>query len=319
MRSTTSPEEPTTVAGINEGRIVAITGAGGGVGRSHALAFAQTGAKVVVNDLGGARDGSGGDAGPAETVAAEIRAAGGEAVANTDNIATQAGADNLIRQAIETYGDVHVVVNNAGILRDKMLVNMSESDWDAVVAVHLKGTFGPMQAAAKHWREQTKAGREVQASVINTSSASGIFGNVGQANYGAAKAGIASLTIIAAMELGRYGVRVNAISPTALTRMTEGLEGLTQLMNERGGPEALSPDNISPVVTYLGSPISAPITGRVFGAWGGRVTVMEGWTNGPYAETEGRWDPEALADVIPDLVAKAAPNSLMNGTRPAAQ
>ena len=299
--------------GICDGRVVIVTGAGGGIGREHALLFAKEGAKVVVNDLGGSRDGSGGSAGPAQQVVDEIGALGGEAVANTDDVSDFGGAERLVRQAIDTFGDLHVVVNNAGILRDRMMVNMTEAEWDAVIKVHLKGTFGPAHHAAAYWRDQSKAGQPVDARIINTSSSSGVFGNPGQSNYGAAKAGIAAFTVIAAMELQRYGVTVNAICPTALTRMTEDLAGIQQMQETRGD---LGPENIAPTVVWLGSPLSAGVTGRVFGVWGGRVTVLEGWVNGPAAERQGSWDPGELTEVIPDLVSRAAPNAQQDGTRP---
>jgi NAD(P)-dependent dehydrogenase (short-subunit alcohol dehydrogenase family) len=299
------------VSEINAGRVAVITGAGNGLGRAHALAFATSGAKVVVNDLGGATDGSGSSAGPAQAVADEIIAFGGDAVASTDDISTDEGASNLINLAVETFGDLHVLVNNAGIIRDRMLVNMSEGEWDAVIAVHLKGTFGPMHHAAAYWREQSKARAGVlDACIVNTSSASGLFGNVGQSNYGAAKAGIAALSIIAAMELDRYGVRVNAIAPTALTRMTADLANIATVREERGN---LAPEAVSPLVVYLGSPLSAPITGRVFSTYGGRVTVLEGWTNGPCVETDGIWEPQELAEVLPQALSRAAANSGMSG------
>jgi NAD(P)-dependent dehydrogenase (short-subunit alcohol dehydrogenase family) len=297
--------------GICDGRIVAITGAGNGIGREHALLFGREGAKVVVNDLGGARDGTGSDAGAAQAVVEEITAAGGVAVANTSNIATHAGAKELVDQTIAEFGDIHAVVNNAGILRDRMLVNMTEEEWDAVIAVHLKGTYGVMHHAAAYWRDQSKAGKEVDARIINTSSASGVFGNLGQTNYGAANAGLAAMTIIAAGELTRYGVTVNAISPTALTRMTEDLAGF----KAEGTAEALPPAAVSPLVVWLASTASAGITGRVFGVRGGRITVFEGWVNGPSAETDGIWDPAALSEVVPGLVAEAAPNAGMDGVR----
>src|SRR5688572_4268196 len=236
------------MSGINDGRVVVITGAGNGIGRAHALAFAAEGAKVVVNDIGGSRDGSGQDAGPAQAVVDEIKAAGGEAVAHTEDISTWDGSKSLIDLAVDTFGGLDVVVNNAGILRDRMLANMSEAEWDAVIQVHLKGTFGPTRHAAAYWRERAKAGETNDARIINTSSASGIYGNVGQTNYGAAKAGIAAFTIIASQELGRYGVTVNAIAPAALTRMTENL-GMGQATEEQ--KEQMSPRWIAPIVTWL--------------------------------------------------------------------
>ena len=305
------------MAGICEGRVVVITGAGGGIGREHALAFAREGARLVVNDLGGARDGTGGDAGPAQRVVDEIVAGGGEAVANTDDISTWDGAERLIAQAIETYGTVHVLVNNAGILRDRMLANMTEAEWDAVIKVHLKGTFAPTRHAVGYWRDQSKAGTPVDARVINTSSSSGIFGNVGQSNYGAAKAGIAAFTVITSQELQRYGITVNAIAPTAITRMTEDLEVLRS-MSEQGkerGFDVLAPDNISPLVVYLGSEQSREITGRVFSVAGGTVSVVEGWVNGPSTDKGAKWEPQELAEVLPDLVRQAAPNADTSGNR----
>ncbi|MBV9487964.1 MAG: SDR family oxidoreductase, partial [Frankiaceae bacterium] len=281
--------------GVVDGRIVAVTGAGNGIGRAHALLFAQEGAKVVVNDLGGARDGTGGSAGPAQAVVDEITAAGGEAVAHTEDISSWEGAESLIQTAIDTFGGIDVVVNNAGILRDRMLTNMSEAEWDAVIKVHLKGTFAPAHFAAAYWREQSKAGNQPDARIINTSSPSGIFGNLGQTNYGAAKAGIAAFTIIAAGELARYGVTVNAIAPTALTRMTEdlgGFDGADDAMKE-----ALAPENISPLVVWLGSAEASGITGRVFGVTGNKISVGEGWVYGPSAERTERWLPGELGEV----------------------
>ena len=294
--------------GICDGRVVIVTGAGRGIGRGHAIEFARQGAKVVVNDLGGAVDGSGSDLSPAEQVVEEIKGMGGEAVANADNVATWEGAQRLINTAIETFGDLHVLVNNAGILRDRMLVNMTEEEWDAVIHVHLKGTFAPARWAAAYWRDKAKAGEQLDARIINTSSTSGIFGNPGQTNYGAAKAGIASFTIIAARELGRYGVTVNAIAPAALTRMTENL-GMGQRARETKPEEfdRFSPDNIAPLVVWLGSPQSKEITGRVFLVSGGRIAVAEGWNPGPGEDKGDRWDPAELGDVVPKLVAQAAP------------
>ncbi len=301
-------------AGTCTGRVVVITGAGNGIGRAHALAFAAQGAKVVVNDLGGARDGggsSGNGPGPAQAVADEIAAAGGQAVANTDDISSWAGAERLIAVAVEAFGGLDVVVNNAGILRDRMIVTMTEQDWDAVIGVHLKGTFAVLHHAAAYWRQRAKEGHANDARVINTTSPSGLFGNPGQGNYGAAKAGIASLTIIAARELDRYGVTVNAIAPTALTRMTEDIE----MMRTAAASADLSPEAISPLVVWLGSAESREVTGRVFGIWGNAITVLEGWANGPGVSADTRWDPAGLSAVIPGLVAKAAPNADPLGNR----
>ncbi len=298
--------------GLNEGRVVIVTGAGNGIGRAHAMLFAAEGAKVVVNDLGGSRDGTGGSAGPAQAVVDEIKAAGGEAVANTSDISDFQGAADMVQQAVDTFGGLDVVVNNAGILRDKMLVNMTEAEWDAVIKVHLKGTFGPCHAAANYWRDQSKAGNQPDARIINTSSPSGLFGNVGQTNYAAAKAGIAAFTIVASQELARYGVTVNAIAPTALTRMTEDLVGSADFLKATNA----TPEAISPLVVWLGSPQSAAITGRVFSIWGSKITINEGWVNGPTIENpDGPWAAGDLGAVIPDLVASGAPNANMLGFR----
>jgi NAD(P)-dependent dehydrogenase (short-subunit alcohol dehydrogenase family) len=286
------------------------------VGRAHALAFAAAGAAVVVNDLGGARDGTGASASAAQAVVDEITAAGGRAVANTDDISRWDGAAHLVEQAVAELGGLDVVVNNAGILRDRMLVNMTEAEWDAVVAVHLKGTAAVCHHAARWWRDEAKAGRTRDARIVNTSSASGIFGNVGQTNYGAAKAGIAALTIIAAQELARYGITVNAVSPTALTRMTEDLPGVVERARaDEDGFEPLAPEHISPLVVWLGSTRSGAVTGRCFSVGGGRISVNEGWVNGPTADKGAHWEPEELDEIIPGLVADAAPNAGMNGRR----
>jgi len=306
------------MSGICDGRVVVITGAGGGIGRGYALAFAKEGAKVVVNDLGGSRDGTGQSRSPAQAVVDEIVAAGGEAAANGDDVSTWDGAEGLINQAIETFGRLDVLVNNAGILRDKMLVNMSEAEWDAVIKVHLKGTFAPTRHAAAYWREQAKIGNAVDARVINTTSPSGLYGNVGQSNYGAAKAGIATFSIIAAQELGRYGVTVNAIAPTAMTRMTEDLASMQEInVADESGFDALAPENIAPLAVWLGSPESREISGRIFAVWGGRITVSEGWVGGPRVERNAAWSPSELGSIIPDLVRSAAPNADMMGARPA--
>jgi NAD(P)-dependent dehydrogenase (short-subunit alcohol dehydrogenase family) len=247
-------------------------------------------------------------------VVEEIKAAGGEAVANTDDISTWAGSERLVGQAIESFGKLDVLVNNAGILRDRMLANMTEAEWDAVIQVHLKGTFAPTRIAAAYWRDQSKAGEQVDARVINTTSPSGLFGNVGQTNYGAAKAGIAAFSVIAAAELGRYGVTVNAIAPTALTRMTEDLAGLAT--DDEKMKASLAPENISPLVVWLASPQAARITGRVFGIWGNKISVAEGWAYGPSTDRDERWMPGELGEVIPQLVADAAANADMTGARP---
>ncbi len=302
------------MSGLCDGRVVVVTGAGGGIGRSHALLFAKEGAKVVVNDIGGSRDGSGaGDAGPAQQVVNEIKALGGEAVAHTEDISSWDGAKSLIQLAIDTFGTVDVVVNNAGILRDRMMVNMTEAEWDAVIKVHLKGTFGPAHFAAEYWRDKSKAGEQVDARIINTTSPSGIFGNVGQSNYGAAKAGIAAFTVITSQELGRYGVTVNAIAPTALTRMTEDLGMMSGLTDEQR--EALGPDSISPLVVWLGSKESAGVTGRVFGIFGPKISVAEGWAYGPSHDSGAILSAGELGEVIPGLVEQAANNASMLGTR----
>ncbi len=291
-----------------EGRVAIVTGAGRGIGREHALSLAAQGAKVVVNDRGGNVDGSGGDLSPAEQVVAEIKAMGGEAVANGDSVSSWEGAQRLINTAVETFGDLHVVVNNAGILRDRVLVNMTEEEWDAVINVHLKGTFAPSRWAAAYWREQSKAGKPVSGRIINTTSVSGIYGNPGQTNYGAAKAGIAAFTNIAALELARYGVTVNAVGPVALTRMTEGLGPAPETDEER---EARSPRWIAPIVTWLASEEAAGVTGRVFEASGQVLAVAEGWVRGP--RTQPIDDAAALGPIVAELLASARPNSGMDG------
>ena len=299
--------------GICDGRVVIVTGAGRGIGRSHAVSFAREGAKVVVNDLGAEVDGSGSSTGPAGEVVDEIRALGGEAVANGDDVSDWEGAQRLVNTAVETFGGLDVLVNNAGILRDRMLVNMTDDEWDAVIRVHLRGTFAPTRWAAAYWRERVKAGETNDARIINTSSPSGIFGNVGQANYGAAKAGIASFTIIVGMELARYGVTANAIAPVARTRMTENLGGASSQPVDPGTFDRMDPENISPLVVWLGSPESKDINGRVFQVAGGSISVAEAWHRGPSANKDDRWEPSELGSVVPDLVAKAQPNSNMMG------
>ncbi|SNQ50342.1 putative enzyme [Frankia canadensis] len=272
--------------GALDGRVAVITGAGRGIGREHALLFAQEGARVVVNDLGGAPDGTGADAGPAQQVVEEIRAAGGEAVANGDDVTDADGAERLVRTALDTFGDLHVLVNNAGILRDRQLVNMSDEEWDAVIRVHLRGHFMPLRAAARYWRDAAKAGRELRPAVINTSSTSGLFGNFGQTNYGAAKSGIASLTHIAQLELDRFGVRLNAIAPAARTRLTESLSG--EAKPDEFGFDPDDPANIAPFVAYLAT-ADCPLRGRSFFVHGGSVQLFQPWALIDGIETDHRW------------------------------
>ena len=291
-----------------EGRVVVVTGAGRGIGREHALSLARHGARVVVNDLGGAVDGSGDDRGLAAAVVEEIAAAGGTAIADGENVADFDGARRMIEAAIDAFGDLHAVVNNAGILRDRMLVNMTEAEWDAVIEVHLKGTFAPSHHAIGYWRERAKAGDHVSGRIINTTSVSGIYGNPGQSNYGAAKAGIAAFTTIAALEVARYGVTVNAVAPAALTRMTENL-GMGEGSDEDRA--AMSPRWIAPIVTWLASEESGDVTGRVFEASGRVFAVAEGWVRGPEAIPVD--DPTLLGAIVEGLLAEARPNSGMDG------
>ncbi len=287
--------------GALDGRVAIITGAGRGIGREHALLFAAEGAKVVVNDLGGAVDGSGDDASPAEQVVAEIIAAGGQAVANDDDVADWEGGKRLIDAAVDAFGDVHVLVNNAGILRDRVLVNMTEEDWDSVIHVHLKGHFVPTRHAAAYWREKSKAGEEVKASIINTSSTSGLLGNPGQSNYGAAKAGIAAFSVIVAQELSRYGIRVNAIAPAARTRMTESTPGLSDIVRAPGdGFDLWDPANVSPLVGYLAT-ADCPATGRVFFVQGGTVQNFQNWAMTESIDRPSRWTVAELASEMPRL------------------
>ena len=297
------------MAGMCEGRVCIVTGAGRGIGREHALMLAEHGAKVVVNDLGGEMDGSGtATTGPAQDVVEEIRAMGGEAVSNGDDVSDWAGAQRLVNTAVETFGGLDVLVNNAGILRDRMLTNMTEEEWDAVIKVHLKGTFAPSRHAAAYWRERAKAGETNDARLINTTSVSGIYGNPGQTNYGAAKMGIAAFTIISSYELGRYGVTVNAIAPGALTRMTENL-GMGQASEE--AKAQMAPRWIAPVCTWLASTQSADVTGRVFEASGNVFAIAESWHRGPTAEPVD--DPTQIDALARKLLADARPNADMQG------
>ena len=297
------------MSGLCEGRVAIVTGAGRGVGRQHALQLARAGAKILVNDLGAAVDGSGIDFSPAQQVTDEINASGGEAVVNGDDVSNFDGAKNMVDMAINTFGKLDIVVNNAGILRDRMLVNMTEEEWDAVIAVHLKGTFASSRHAASYWRAMSKQnddGKPIMGRIINTSSTSGIYGNVGQSNYGAAKAGIAAFTIIAARELSRIGVTVNAISPSAYTRMTDNLREYTE-------EEIVvrDPSWVSPTVVYLASTEAQDITGRVIEAGAGRVAVCEGWRRG--AEIGQIDDPDTIGPKIREMIGKVRRNSGMDG------
>jgi NAD(P)-dependent dehydrogenase (short-subunit alcohol dehydrogenase family) len=280
------------------GKVAIVTGAGRGIGREHALALARAGAKILVNDLGASITGEGADEGPAHEVVREIEALGGKAGANGEDVADFAGAKRMIDQAIERFGRLDILVNNAGILRDRMLVNMEEAEWDTVIEVHLKGHFAPTHHAAAYWRELSKSGEQVRARVINTSSPSGVFGNVGQANYGAAKAGIVGFTLIAAQELQRYGVTVNAIAPNARTRMTEQAFGSMPPPDD--GFDPFDPANNSPIVVALSADEAQDITGQVFYVYGGVVNLLHGWRAGELFANEERWDPDALLEEIRD-------------------
>jgi NAD(P)-dependent dehydrogenase (short-subunit alcohol dehydrogenase family) len=304
------------MTGICEGRVVIVTGAARGIGRAHALEFARQGAKVVVNDIGAELDGTGGSPTPAREVADEIMAAGGEAVVNGDDVADWEGARRLVRTAVDAFGGLDVVVNNAGFVRDRMFVSSGEDEWDAVVRVHLKGHFAVGRFAAEHWRERSKAGEPVDARIVNTSSGAGLLGSVGQSAYSAAKGGIATLTLVQAAELGRYGVTANAIAPSARTRMTETT--FADMMAPPDDPEAfdaMAPDNVAPLVVWLGSAQSAHVTGRVFEIEGGKVSVADGWQHGPAVDKGGRWDPAELGTVVDELLAKAPAPAPVYGTR----
>ena len=292
-----------------------VTGAGRGIGRAHALEFARQGAAVVVNDIGAELDGTGGSTSPAQDVVAEIEAAGGRAVVNGDDVADWDGALRLVRTAIESFGGLDVVVNNAGFVRDRMFANAAEDEWDAVVRVHLKGHFCVARHAAAHWRDKAKAGEAVDGRIINTSSGAGLLGSVGQAAYSAAKAGIAGLTLVQAAELGRYGVTSNAIAPAARTRMTETVFADTMATPDTPDAfDAMAPENISPLVVWLGSAESRDVTGRVFEVEGGKVSVADGWQHGEPVDKGARWDPAELGPVVRELLAKAPPAAPVYGS-----
>lgn len=299
-----------TKTGLVEGKVAVITGSGRGLGREHALLLAQHGAKVLVNDLGANPDGTGSDAGPAHEVAEQIRALGGEALVNGADVTNFAEAGAMIEQAISEWGQVDILINNAGILRDRMIFSMTEQDWDAVVSVHLKGHFCPTHHVSKHWRERAKAGEELSARIVNTASPSGLYGNIGQSNYGAAKAGIAAFTLVCALELARYGVTVNCLAPTAMTRLVLGVMGGSETVSDEQ-KEAMAPHWVSAVVAWLCSDEAAAVTGRVFDVRGDRIQIAEGWHGGPVGENTG--DPTELGPVMAELMAAARPNADLFG------
>jgi NAD(P)-dependent dehydrogenase (short-subunit alcohol dehydrogenase family) len=301
------------MTGICQGRIAIVTGAGRGLGREHALELARQGAKVVVNDLGTSGAGEGASSGPAEEVVEEIGALGAEAVANASDIADFEQAGQMVRQAVDTFGGLDVLVNNAGFLRDRMLVNATEDEWDAVIRVHLKGHFAPLRHAAAYWRDEAKAGRTRQARIINTSSGAGLQGSIGQGTYSAAKAGIVGLTLVAAAELGRYGVTVNALAPAARTRMTEAAFAETMAAPDDGF-DAMDPTNVAPLVAWLASEDSSGVTGRVIESEGGKLCVEEGWRHGPSVDIGRRWDPADVGAAVRDLLARAHPPEPVYGS-----
>jgi NAD(P)-dependent dehydrogenase (short-subunit alcohol dehydrogenase family) len=301
------------VAGICEGRVAIITGAGRGLGRAYAIALAREGARVVVNDLGGAADGSGSSSGPAHDVVREVESFGGHAVANTDDVTDWDGSARIVRAAIDAFNRLDIVVNNAGILRDRMFVNTSPEEWDLVLRVHLRGHFCVGRHAAAHWREEAKAGRVVDARLINTSSGAGLMGSVGQGAYAAAKAGIAGLTIVQAAELGRYGVTANALAPSARTRLTEDV--FPEMMARPSeGFDAMAPENIAPLVVWLASADSRDVTGRVFEAEGGAISVADGWQHGVPVDIGRRWEPAEIGPAVRELIAKAPVPAVVYGT-----
>ncbi|EOT7836659.1 SDR family oxidoreductase [Pseudomonas aeruginosa] len=289
---------------ICKDRTVIITGAGGGLGRAYALAFAAEGAKVLVNDI---------DLPAAEAVVAEIRANGGEAIANNGDITDYAAAGDIVRQAVEAFGDLHVLVNNAGICRDRMFASLAEADWDAVMAVHLKGHFCLASHAAKHWREQAKGGVAVKARIVNTSSGAGLQGSIGQSNYAAAKGGIAALTLVQAAELARYGITANALAPAARTGMTEQV--FAEVMKKpEDGFDHFAPENVAPLVVWLGSEASQGVTGRMFEVEGGKLSIADGWRKGPEFDKGSRYRPEEVGKVIEHLLAETVPAQKVYGS-----
>jgi NAD(P)-dependent dehydrogenase (short-subunit alcohol dehydrogenase family) len=301
------------MAGICEGRVVIVTGAGRGLGRAHALEFARQGAAVVVNDIGVSLQGEGGSSSPADEVVAEIRAAGGEAVANGADVSDWQQTGAMVQEAVERFGGLDVVVNNAGIVRDRMFVSTSQEEWDAVIRVHLRGHFCVTSQACAYWRGRVKAGEGVDARIVNTSSGAGLQGSIGQSAYSAAKAGIAALTLVQAAELGRYGITSNAIAPSARTRMTE--EVFAEMMKApESGFDAMAPENVAPLVVWLGSAQSRDVTGRVFEIAGGEISLADGWREGPKVDRGARWEPDEVGAAVHDLLAKAAPPQKVYGT-----
>ena len=299
--------------GICDGRVVIVTGAGRGIGREHALAFAREGAKVVVNDLGVSLAGEGGSLSPAEEVVKEIDALGGEAVTNGADVADLEQAGQLVKAAIDRFGGLDVVVNNAGVVRDRMFVSCSEDEWDAVIRVHMKGHFAVSNQACAYWRNRAKAGEPVDARIINTSSGAGLQGSVGQSAYSAAKAGIAALTLVQAAELGRYGITSNALAPSARTRMTEEVFAEMMAVPDEGF-DAMDPANISPLVVWLGSAESRDVSGRVFELAGGKISIADGWRSGPEVDKGARWAPDEVGAAVHELLQKAVPPQKVYGT-----
>jgi NAD(P)-dependent dehydrogenase (short-subunit alcohol dehydrogenase family) len=301
------------MGGICEGRVVIVTGAARGIGRGHALEFARQGAKVVVNDLGTEADGAGRAEGPAGAVVDEIRAAGGEAVANGSDVADWDEAGALVKTAIDSFGGLDVVVNNAGFVRDRMFVSTSLEEWDAVIRVHLRGHFCVTSNACAYWRAQSKAKQPVDARIINTTSGAGLQGSVGQSSYSAAKAGITALTLVQGAELGRYGITSNAVAPAARTRMTE--EVFADMMKKpESGFDAMAPENVAPLVVWLGSAESKDVTGKVFEVSGGLISVADGWREGVKTDKGDRWEPDEVGAAVRDLLKKAVPSQKVYGT-----
>ena len=298
---------------ICEGRVAIVTGAGRGIGREHALELARQGAKVVVNDLGVANDGRGGETGPAYDVVKEIESLGGEAIANGDDVADWDGSGKLVAAALERWGRLDVVVNNAGFVRDKMFVSSSVDDWDAVMRVHLRGHYCVARHAAAHWRDRTKAGDKIDARIINTTSGAGLLGSIGQSAYSAAKAGIIGLTLVQGAELARYGVTANAIAPAARTRMTEAVFA-DMMKKPDDGFDAMDPSNVAPLVAWLASGDSRGVSGRVFEVSGGLITVAEGFHAGPTVDHGARWNPADVGPAVRELLARAAPPGKVYGT-----